>query len=44
MDGMPLVSGIHRRGVTMRRAVLNRCLRLYEPDSTTQVSRGLKCS
>ena len=42
---MPLFSGIHARGVTMRRAVLNRCLRLYEPDSTTQgLARGLKCS
>jgi hypothetical protein len=42
---VPLFSGIHARLATMRRAVLNRCLRLYEPDSTMQgLARGLKCT
>jgi len=40
---MPLFSGIHVRGVTMRRAVLNRGLRLYAVDSTTQsLARGFE--
>ena len=42
---MPLVSGLHARGITMQRVVLNQCFPLYKPDSTTQsLGRGLKCS
>ena len=40
---MPLFSGIPARAVTCIEPILNRCLRLYEPDSTTQgLARGLK--
>jgi len=40
VDGIPLFSGIHTRAVTMRRAVLNRCLRLYTSRIRPRSSRA----
>jgi 3'-phosphoadenosine 5'-phosphosulfate sulfotransferase (PAPS reductase)/FAD synthetase len=36
VDGMPLFSGIYVRAVIMRRDVLNRRLRLYQPETRAQ--------